>query len=103
MSQSWSQYGWSVTPSLMAWAALMMPGSTLGYLSVAAGHGLTCYFDLREGGYPSWLRGLRYLLTLIALMSLGIGMGCSLAFPDEDTALKKSEQDELENKPKDSQ
>ena len=104
MSQSWSQYSWSVTPSLIAWGALgaMLPGNVFGYLSVMAGHVLTCYMDLVESGYPSWFRGLRFVLTSVALISLGIAMGCSFVFPGENTISEKSEQDELETKPKDS-
>jgi len=75
--QTWLQYGWSVTPPLFGWTALFLPPAA-GYLTLMGGLGVTCYLDLIESGYPDWFRGLRFLLTLIAVLSLWTALMCKL-------------------------
>ena len=82
---TWAQYSWSVTPSLIAWVALMLPGCTYGYLSLIIGHGITFYKDMNESGYPSWFKGLRFFLTFFALLSLISGLVCAYAFANKKT------------------
>ena len=67
---NWSQYSWSVVPSLIAWGGLMLPDTYPGIASVIFGIGMTCYNDLRQTGYPSWFKGLRILLTTVAILSM---------------------------------
>ena len=56
---TWLQYGWSVTPSLVAWSALLLPSPTAGACLCMAGLGMAGYLDLVQYGYPSWFKGLR--------------------------------------------
>ena len=82
---SWSQYCWSVIPSLIAWGGLILPGVTTGYATVIAGLSVTCYKDLAQTGYPAWFRGLRLFLTLVAVVSLGSSLAIIYNFPDKKT------------------
>jgi len=75
--QTWLQYGWSVTPALIGWSALFLPVAA-GYVTLISGLGVTCYLDLIESGYPDWFRGLRFLLTLVAVLSLWTALMCKL-------------------------
>lgn len=67
---SWSQFGWSVTPSLIAWPALLMPSYPLANLTVTLGLGLCGYMDFKQAGYEPWFKGLRIVLTTVATISL---------------------------------
>ena len=67
---SWSQYSWSVTPSLVAWCALLMPGVSAGCVMSSIGLLAAALVDLQQPGYPSWFRGLRFILTFFAVISL---------------------------------
>jgi len=71
---NWSQYSWSVVPSLIAWSGLMLPDTYPGIASVIFGIGITCYNDLRQTGYPSWFKGLRILLTTVAMLSMSFSL-----------------------------
>jgi len=71
---NWSQYSWSVVPSLIAWGGLMLPDTYPGVASVIFGIGITCYNDLRQSGYPSWFKGLRILLTTVAILSMSFSL-----------------------------
>ena len=99
LPHTWAQYSWSVTPSLIAWAALMLPGCTYGYLSVIIGHGITYYKDMNESGYPSWFRGLRFFLTFFALLSLISGVVCTYAFTNKKTLREAITDIRIEPKP----
>ncbi|ABO99794.1 predicted protein [Ostreococcus lucimarinus CCE9901] len=72
-AQLTARYAWSVTPSLLAWAALSAPsevaacGTLMGGLLACAGVD-TVY--ARAGGYPRWLLPMRYGLTAAATLSL---------------------------------
>jgi len=87
---SWSQYSWSVTPSLIAWAALLIPNQAAATTFCAAGLTIALVLDLKQQGYPDWFRGLRLILTLGAvvslLCSLGISMGIGIT-PLQSTLL----------------
>ena len=73
-----AQYSWSVIPSLIAWGALMLPDTypvmssvmSPGMSFVIFGIALTCYKDLKQAGYPLWFKGLRILLTIVAIISM---------------------------------
>ena len=67
---SWSQYTWSVTPSLLAWTALLVPNLVAGYTICTAGLLAAVVLDLKQKGYPAWFRGLRFLLSFCAIVSL---------------------------------
>jgi len=75
---SWSQYSWSVTPSLVAWAALLIPNQAAATTLCAAGLTTALVLDLKQQGYPDWFRGLRLILTLGAVVSLLCSLGLSM-------------------------
>jgi len=75
---TWSQYSWSVTPSLIAWAALLIPNQTAATTLCAAGLTTALVLDLKQQGYPDWFRGLRLILTLGAVVSLLCSLGLSM-------------------------
>ena len=74
IAATWSQFTWSVTPSLIAWPALLMPEQILANLTVLLGLILSGYLDFKQPGYQSWFKGLRILLTSIASISLLVTM-----------------------------
>jgi len=67
---SWSQYCWSVTPSLLAWTSLLVPNLMGGYVICLAGLVAALVLDLKQPGYPAWFRGLRFVLSFCAVVSL---------------------------------
>ena len=67
---SWSQYTWSVTPSLISWTALLVPSATVGVPICVIGLLMAAAVDLRQPSYPPWFRSLRFLLTFFAVFSL---------------------------------
>ena len=70
---------------MIAWGGLILPGVATGYATVIAGLSVTCYKDLAQIGYPSWFRGLRLFLTLVAVVSLGSSLAMIYNFPDKKT------------------
>jgi len=67
--------GLSVTPSLVAWAALVMPDE-FGWMTLAAGFVVMLVVDIwaaRSGEAPSWYPMLRWPLTGAAVASLLLG------------------------------
>ncbi|MEO6564439.1 MAG: DUF3429 domain-containing protein [Casimicrobiaceae bacterium] len=77
-ASAWMQYGWSVLPSLVAWASLQLPVWTS--LQVQAAMLVACLVMdrvfARVDSVPSWMMQLRALLTVVATLSL---VGASLA------------------------
>ncbi|XP_045623195.2 transmembrane protein 69 [Procambarus clarkii] len=65
----WHNLGYSVTPPLIAWLGILAPYS-IGVITVIAGVGFAGYMDLAMMGYPNWFKGLRFCLTLGAVLSL---------------------------------
>ncbi|RVU36382.1 DUF3429 domain-containing protein [Hwanghaeella grinnelliae] len=63
---NWMRLGWSVTPSLIAWAALRMsPGFTLIiFIAAFAAAFLVDRHAVRTGFFPAWYLPLRKVLTL---------------------------------------
>ena len=70
-SVTWRDLGYSVTPSLIAWGSLLLP-PYLCTMPVAFGLLFTAYSDVVMGGYPTWFKGLRLLLTFVAVLSLNL-------------------------------
>ena len=89
ITPSWFQFTWSVTPSLIAWPALLMPSLPAASLTIAAGLGLCGYMDLKEPHYQTWFKGLRIVLTTVAILSLLTSLLCSLLL--EPQKVKQSE------------
>lgn len=74
-SPDWHNLGYSVMPSLIAWATLLA-SPTVGFLSVMGGLALTGYMDIAMWGYPNWFKGLRFCLTFVAILSLWTTFMC---------------------------
>lgn len=72
---NWFNLGYSVAPSLVAWVALMLPTS-LSLVTLMAGLAGTAYMDLTLFGYPPWFKALRFLLSLVAVLSLWTTLLC---------------------------
>lgn len=71
------EYAWSVLPSLVAWAALLMPPApALVTLLAAFGAALIQDFaNLRAGRLPLWFWRLRVQLTLVVAVTLAVTLG----------------------------
>lgn len=88
-SADWYNIGYSVVPSLIAWPALLMSDSA-GLIAVITGLALTTYMDMTMIGYPSWFKGLRFILTFVAVLSLwttfiySVGMKVSSTSANEE-------------------
>lgn len=70
--KAWLQYGFSVTPALIAWLSLLFPVWTA--LQLQAVGLLACYaFDRNMARFdpvPAWFLGMREVLTLVGAASL---------------------------------
>ncbi|KAK7101219.1 transmembrane protein 69-like [Littorina saxatilis] len=100
LKADWFNLGYSVTPSLVAWGALLLPPS-LSSIVLMTGIAGSAYFDIAIKGYPPWFKGLRFVLSLGAVLSLWSVFICRfvLSTPADKAALKqieKSFQDEEE-------
>lgn len=85
----WFNLGYSVTPSLVAWSALLLP-SSLSLLTILTGLAATAYLDTTMFGYPPWFKGLRFLLSLIAVLSLWTTLMCGLLLNSSQKNTSKS-------------
>ena len=83
ITPTWLQYTWAVTPSLIAWAALLIPGTTPAALTCIGGLGIAGYLDLIQYGYPGWFKGLRFVLTTVAILSLWSTVMCKMLLEEE--------------------
>lgn len=83
----WFNLGYSVSPSFIAWAALLVspPVSSLFIMTGLVG---TAYFDCATKTYPPWFRGLRFVLTVGAVLGLWSVFMCRylLSSPDDKLA-----------------
>ena len=81
---SWNQFSWSVTPSLIAWPALLLPHFQAANLAIVSGLGLCGYLDFKQSGYQPWFKGLRIVLTTVASVSMLSTLLLSLILEQED-------------------
>lgn len=81
---SWNQFTWSVTPSLIAWPALLLPHFQAANLAIVSGLGLCGYLDFKQSGYQPWFKGLRIVLTTVASVSMLSTLLLSLILEQED-------------------
>ena len=73
--RSWVLYGWSVVPALIGWAASSVGTPLVAVLTLIAGLAVQYFFDLRRGGdldLPRWFVPLRGVLSLLAVICLGV-------------------------------
>ncbi|KAL8584581.1 hypothetical protein ACOMHN_002311 [Nucella lapillus] len=88
----WLNFGYSVTPSLVAWTALLLP-QPVSILLVIAGFAGSAYFDTAVKGYPPWFKGLRFTLSFGAILSLWTAFLCQymLSGPSDKQKTKEDE------------
>lgn len=70
---SWTRLGWSVLPSLIGWAALLLPRQSAGLGLLTIGFILMLAGDMRAvaaGTAPRWYLPLRRLLTALVVVAL---------------------------------
>lgn len=82
---------WSVTPSLLAWPACMLPASSASAslaLSFLMAHAVDLTYA-SKGLLPSWYAALRWPLTTLATCSLLMTAYSSAQGVPEETATKK--------------
>lgn len=79
---NWFNIGYSVTPSLVAWTALMLP-TPMCMITLMAEVAGSAYMDLTMGGYPQWFKALRFLLSLFAILSLWSTLMCLLILDEK--------------------
>ncbi|XP_040578667.1 transmembrane protein 69 [Lepeophtheirus salmonis] len=84
-SSDWIGYTISVGPSLVAWICLLIPSTSFANLIFVGGLGSTAYLDITQSSYPSWFRGLRILLTTLAIVSVFLTSICSIRFTTGDS------------------
>jgi hypothetical protein len=48
------------------------------------GLGLAGYLDMTSPGYPAWFRGLRFVLTSVAIVSLATSLICKMILDEEN-------------------
>lgn len=88
ITPTWMQYTFSVTPSLVAWGALLLPPAP-GLLTCMGGLCAAGYLDLVQYGYPSWFKGLRFCLTTVALLSLWSTLMCKMMLEEQEEEKKR--------------
>lgn len=79
----WLNLGYSVTPSLIAWGGLLLPTHAPSLFTLMGGLLFAGYMDIFMPGYPPWFKGLRFLLTFVAVLSLWSTVMCLLLLPDD--------------------
>eukprot|EP00096_Caligus_rogercresseyi_P005087 TRINITY_DN1995_c0_g1_i1.p1 TRINITY_DN1995_c0_g1~~TRINITY_DN1995_c0_g1_i1.p1 ORF type:complete len:183 (+),score=35.67 TRINITY_DN1995_c0_g1_i1:91-639(+) len=79
-ASDWKGYILSVCPSLLAWITLLIPSVPFANLLFVVGLGSTAYLDITQSSYPPWFRGLRILLTTLAILSVFLTSICSIVF-----------------------
>ncbi|XP_072430461.1 transmembrane protein 69 [Chiloscyllium punctatum] len=81
----WLNLGNSVVPSLLAWIALLFHDNlTEATILIIMGLGIALHYDLALlEGYPSWLRALRTVLTVIATFSLVATLIMKNTYPEK--------------------
>ena len=83
--------GYSVMPQLWGWGTLVVAHyvdcHVVGHVGVMLGLAVTGYVDLSMWGYPAWFKGLRFCLTLGAVLSLWTSLMCSFLLAQKNEQL----------------
>ncbi|XP_061182622.1 transmembrane protein 69-like [Saccostrea echinata] len=79
----------SIVPSLVAFSALLCPEPVSQIIVMLGLTGVGCHDALTES-YPAWFRGLRMLLTFVAVSSFILTFSCKSRLKSKDS-LKDSE------------
>ncbi|KAK3089431.1 hypothetical protein FSP39_003555 [Pinctada imbricata] len=75
LQPNWTNMAISVMPSLVAWVGLLLP-TPYSLLTVMTGLAAVGYYDIVTWGYPTWFKGLRFVLTFVAVLSLWTSFMC---------------------------
>ncbi|KAL8582952.1 hypothetical protein ACOMHN_006496 [Nucella lapillus] len=75
LKADWNNFGYSTFIPLVAWAALLLP-QTAATLTIMVGVAGSAYIDTAIKGYPSWYKGLRFILSLGTVLSLWTVLLC---------------------------
>ncbi|XP_076441525.1 uncharacterized protein LOC143280674 [Babylonia areolata] len=87
MRGTWGNFLVSGYPFMMAWMASMMP-PTSSTLTLMGGFAGAAYVDTILQGYPPWYKGLRFIVSLGALLSLWTVLLCKATLsPPKNAAL----------------
>ena len=78
----WINLGVSGLPSLVAWAGLMCP-HPISLFVMIGGLASVGYYDMVTWGYPNWFKGLRFVLTFVAVLALWTTFMCSFLLKSE--------------------
>lgn len=82
-SPNWSNLSYSVLPSLIAWVGLIS-SQNIGFLTIIGGLAFAGYMDMAMWGYPAWFKGLRFCLTLVAILSLWTSLICKYVLNENE-------------------
>ena len=89
---NWVNLGYSVAPPVVAWIGLLLP-PTGSLLTVLAGLGAGAYGDMAMYGYPAWYKGMRFLLSFGAILSLWSTLMCGLLLSSGEPKPKDTPQE----------
>lgn len=80
-------YTVSVVPALAAWSAFALPPSVqlIWLAGCFAALGMYDVLGARSLNFPAWYPGLRWRLTLVVVLCLGLAAGANLMQPDNLT------------------
>ncbi|XP_053893143.1 transmembrane protein 69 [Malaclemys terrapin pileata] len=81
----WMNLGNSIVPPLLAWFAILFKDNlSQAAIMVIIGLGIALHYDLAVlPTYPSWFKGLRVLLTVVAIISLVITLVLMDVYPEK--------------------
>ncbi|XP_062595812.1 transmembrane protein 69-like [Saccostrea cucullata] len=85
----------SIVPSLVAFSALLCPEPVSQIIIMLGLTGVGCHDAVTES-YPPWFRGLRMLLTVVAVSSFILTFSCKARLKSKDS-LKQSPKDSLKD------
>lgn len=74
---TWVRLGWSVMPSIVAWAAFFLTGWQAGFVLLLLAFVAMLYGDLRAveaGAAPAWYLSLRRNLTWLVVLALTLAI-----------------------------
>lgn len=68
-TMTFERLGWAVAPPLLAWSSILLP-LPMGFAFTAIGLTSSLVHDVLLTSYPQWFKSIRYILTVVALISL---------------------------------
>lgn len=86
----------SIVPSLVAFSAVLCPEPASQILIMLGLTGVGCH-DAVTGSYPAWFRGLRMLLTFVAVSSFILTFSCKSRLQSTDSPKDNETSEETES------